>query len=58
MISQLSQQPLGKTEIICPESNGRSMLGIRFNLSGDELQIYHPDGTKFCSYVETNRTRK
>ncbi|MBD2339259.1 Uma2 family endonuclease [Calothrix sp. FACHB-156] len=27
-------------------------LGIRFDLSGDELQIYRPDGTKFFSYVE------
>ncbi|MBD2209000.1 Uma2 family endonuclease [Nostoc linckia FACHB-104] len=27
-------------------------LGIRFDLSGDELQIYRPDDTKFFSYVE------
>ena len=27
-------------------------LGIRFDLSGEELQIYRPDGTKFYSYVE------
>ncbi len=27
-------------------------LGIRFNLSGEELQIYRPDGNKFYSYVE------
>jgi Uma2 family endonuclease len=27
-------------------------LGIRFDLSGDELQIYRPDGSKFFSYVE------
>lgn len=27
-------------------------LGIRFELSGDELQIYRPDGSKFYSYVE------
>lgn len=27
-------------------------LGIRFDLSGDELQIYRPDGTKFFSYIE------
>ncbi|BAY21503.1 hypothetical protein NIES2100_12570 [Calothrix sp. NIES-2100] len=27
-------------------------LGIRFDLSGEELQIYRPDGTKFFSYIE------
>ena len=27
-------------------------LGIRFDLSGDQLQIYRPDGTRFFSYVE------
>ena len=27
-------------------------LAIRFDLSGDELQIYRPDGTRFFSYVE------
>jgi Uma2 family endonuclease len=27
-------------------------LGIRFDLSGEELQIYRPDGSKFYSYVE------
>jgi Uma2 family endonuclease len=27
-------------------------LGIRFDLSGDELEIYRPDGTKFFSYIE------
>lgn len=30
-------------------------LGIRFDLSGDELQIYRPDGIKFYSYIEINR---
>jgi len=30
-------------------------LGVRFDLSGDELQIYRPDGTKFYSYIEINR---
>ncbi len=29
-----------------------SRLRIRFDLSGDELQIYRPDGTRFSSYVE------
>lgn len=27
-------------------------LGIRFDLSGEELQIYRPDGSKFYEYVE------
>ena len=27
-------------------------LEIRFDLSGEELQIYRPDGNKFSSYVE------
>lgn len=27
-------------------------LGIRFDLSGEELQIYRPDGSKFHSYIE------
>ena len=30
-------------------------LGIRFDLSGEELQIYHPDGTRFLSYTEINQ---
>ena len=30
-------------------------LGIRFEVSEAELQIYHPDGAKFLSYVEINQ---
>jgi hypothetical protein len=30
-------------------------LGIRFGLSGEELQIYHPDGTRFLSYTEISQ---
>lgn len=30
-------------------------LGIRFDLSGEELQIDHPDGTRFLSYTEINQ---
>jgi Uma2 family endonuclease len=30
-------------------------LGIRFDVSTNELQIYRPDGTKFYSYIEINR---
>ena len=27
-------------------------LGIRFDLSGDKLEIYRPDGSHFFSYIE------
>ncbi len=30
-------------------------LGIRFDISGQELEIYHPDGIKFFSYIEANQ---
>ena len=30
-------------------------LGIRFDLSAQELQIYRPDGTKFLSYAEISQ---
>ena len=30
-------------------------LGIRFEVSEHPLQIYHPDGAKFLSYVEINQ---
>jgi Uma2 family endonuclease len=30
-------------------------LGIRFDLSGEELQIYRPDGEPFASYEEVSR---
>ena len=29
-------------------------MGIRFDVSTNELQIYRPDGTKFYSYIEIN----
>ena len=29
-------------------------LNIRFDMSGEELQIYRPDGSKFFSYAEVN----
>jgi Uma2 family endonuclease len=32
-------------------------LGIRFDLSGAELQIYRPDGDRFLSYVEIAQSR-
>ncbi|MCP2731696.1 hypothetical protein [Limnofasciculus baicalensis] len=30
-------------------------LGIRFDLSGDNLQLYRPDGNPFVSYVDIQR---
>jgi len=30
-------------------------LGIRFDLSSEELQIYRPDGTRFFSYTEVSQ---
>ena len=30
-------------------------LSIRFDMSGDELQIYRPDGSKFFSYTEISQ---
>lgn len=30
-------------------------LQIRFDCSGEELQIYRPDGTRFFSYIEINQ---
>jgi len=32
-------------------------LQIRFDLSGDELQVFGPDGQPFCTYVELTRQR-
>lgn len=33
-------------------------LGIHFDLSGEELQIYGPDGGKFLTFVELDRLRQ
>ncbi|HLO87563.1 MAG TPA: Uma2 family endonuclease [Nostocaceae cyanobacterium] len=30
-------------------------LGIRFDCSGDELKLYHPDGKPFASYLEVSQ---
>jgi Uma2 family endonuclease len=30
-------------------------LGIRFDVSGEELQIFHPNGEVFSNYVQTNQ---
>jgi Uma2 family endonuclease len=32
-------------------------LGVRFELGGDELQVYGPDGKRFLTYVELVRQR-
>ena len=43
-------------EVIDPINNWVSpRLGIRFDLSGNELQIYRPNGEVFVSYVEIAR---
>ncbi|HEY9634118.1 MAG TPA: Uma2 family endonuclease [Coleofasciculaceae cyanobacterium] len=42
-----------RLDVIDPIENSMSpRLGIRFDLSGEELQIYRPDGERFASYVE------
>lgn len=33
-------------------------LGVRFEISSGELEIYRPDGEKFLSYVELERQRE
>ena len=35
-----------------PDGWTSPILGIRFDLSGEGLQLYRPDGTKFLSYTE------
>ncbi len=42
----------GLDAIALMENWASPRLGIRFDLSGDQLQIYRPDGTRFFSYVE------
>jgi Uma2 family endonuclease len=40
-------------DVIDPIANWVSpRLGIRFDISGPELQVYRPDGNRFLSYVE------
>jgi Uma2 family endonuclease len=39
-------------ELIDPANWTSPRLGIRFDLSGEELQIYRPDGQRFGSYTE------
>ncbi len=42
----------GLDAIALMENWASPRLGIRFDLSGSQLQIYRPDGTRFFSYVE------
>jgi Uma2 family endonuclease len=39
-------------ELIDPANWTSPRLGIRFDLSGEELQIYRPDGQPFVTYTE------
>jgi Uma2 family endonuclease len=39
-------------ELIDPANWTSPRLGIRFDLSGEELQIYRPDGQSFVTYTE------
>ncbi len=39
-------------ELIDPANWTSPRLGIRFDLSGEELQIYRPDGQPVVSYTE------
>lgn len=49
----------GKLEVIEQINNWVSpRLGIRFDLSGEELQIYRPDGQRFATYVELEMARE
>jgi hypothetical protein len=38
-------------ELIDPDNWTSPRLGIRFDLSGEELQIYRPDGQPFVTYT-------
>ncbi len=43
-----------------PEMQGwkSSLLGIRFELVGNELQLFRPDGQRFLSFVELDKARE
>jgi len=41
------------------ESNFLSpLLGVRFDISGEELQIFNPNGTSFLTYLEQDQQRE
>ncbi|MEG4275436.1 MULTISPECIES: Uma2 family endonuclease [unclassified Microcoleus] len=47
----------GRLDVIDAIENWVSpRLGIRFDLSGEELQIYRPDGQPFASYEDVSRS--
>lgn len=49
----------GRLEVIEQIQNWVSpRLGVRFDVSSDELQIYRPDGQQFATYVELARARE
>ncbi|MCL1468150.1 Uma2 family endonuclease [Argonema galeatum] len=49
----------GKLEVIDPIDNWISpRLGVRFDMSGEELQIYRPDQQPFATYVELAMARE
>jgi len=46
----------GRLDVIEPINNWVSpRLGIRFDLSGEELKLIYPDGQPFASYVEISQ---
>lgn len=46
----------GRLDVIDPINDWISpRLGVCFNLSGAELQIYRPDGERFATYVEISQ---
>jgi Uma2 family endonuclease len=45
-------------ELIDPADWTSPRLGIRFDLSGEELQIYRPDGQSFVTYTMAQRAEK
>jgi Uma2 family endonuclease len=47
----------GRLDVIDAMENWASpRLGIRFDLSGEVLQIYRPDGEPFASYEDVSRS--
>jgi Uma2 family endonuclease len=49
----------GKLEVVDPIANWVSpRLGIKFDLSGEELQIFAPSGQRFATYVELQIARE
>jgi Uma2 family endonuclease len=53
-VELLGRQREGGHLLEIPQTDGwiSPRLGIRFDLSGEELQIFDPDGKRFLTYVE------